>query len=128
MGTQFKIELNEKADDLRFDYSIPQVTVEQLQGIVKVIDLMHERLGIDKMIIRNILFRILVNEQIKLERFHLEMENDDTTTRLASKKNLEKQFIETFQELLVNKEDMNILKQTLEQMFNWYMKKYLKDK
>ncbi|OLS26756.1 MAG: hypothetical protein HeimC2_14130 [Candidatus Heimdallarchaeota archaeon LC_2] len=128
MGTQFKIELNEKADDLRFDYSIPQVTVEQLQGIVKVIDLMHERLGIDKMIIRNILFRILVNEQIKLERFHLEMENDLTTTRFASKKNLEKQFIETFQELVVNKEDMKILKQTLEQMFNWYMKKYLKDK
>ncbi len=128
MGIPFKIDLNEKADKFRFDYSIPQVTVEQLQGILKVVDLMHERMGIDKMIIRTIFFQFMIEEQLELERYHLEMEQDGTTTRYASKKNMEKKFKETIYDILENKDDMEIVGNTLEQMFEWYMKKYLKDK
>lgn len=128
MGTPFKINLNEKADKYRFDYSIPQITVDQLQGILKVVDLMHERLGVDKIIIRNIFFRFMINDQIRLGRYHLDMENDDATTRFASKKNMENQFIDVFQDIMADPEDVQIVKQTLEQMFSWYMKKYLKDK
>ena len=128
MGTEFKIDLNEKADKFRFDYSIPQVTVEQLEGILKVVDLMHERIGIDKMIIRTIFFQFMIEEQLEFERYHLEMEKDDTVTRYATKKNMEKKFNETIYDILENKNDMVIVRKTLVQMFEWYMKKYLKDK
>jgi hypothetical protein len=128
MGSEFKIKLNEKAKKYQNDYSIPQVSIEQLEGILKVIDLMNERLGIDKMIIRTIFFQFMIEDQIRLERFHFEMENDIASTRYATKKNLENKFIEIFSEIIKDKNDMAIVRQTLDQMFEWYMKKYLKDK
>ncbi|MHA2279248.1 MAG: hypothetical protein ACXAC2_25995, partial [Candidatus Kariarchaeaceae archaeon] len=121
-------KLNEEANKYRFDYGIPQVTVDQLEGILKVVDLMNERLGIDKIIIRSIFFQFMIEEQQNLERYHFEMEKDLAITRYASKKNLETKFNEIIYEILEDKNDMKIVNQTLEQMFEWYMKKYLKDK
>lgn len=128
MGSQFNIKLNEKAKKYQIDYSIPQVSIEQLEGILKVVELMNERLGIDKMIIRTIFFQFMVEEQMRLERYHLEMENDIPSTRYATKKNLENKFITTLTEIVADKNDMELVRQTLDQMFEWYMKKYLKDK
>lgn len=128
MGSQFKINLNKKAEKYLYDYTIPQVSVEQLEGILEVADLMNERLGIDVMIIRNIFFQFMIEEQVRLERYHLEMENDIPSMRYITKKNLEKKFISILTEILADKNDMTIVTQTLEQMFEWYLKKYLKDK
>ncbi|MCE7733618.1 MAG: hypothetical protein GPJ54_01990 [Candidatus Heimdallarchaeota archaeon] len=128
MGSQFKVNLNKKAEKYQYDYTIPQVSVEQLEGILKVVDLMNERLGIDKMIIRTIFFQFMIEEQVKLERYHLSMESNIASTRFATKKNLEYKFKEVFSEILEDKSDMNTISQTLDQMFEWYLKKYLKDK
>lgn len=128
MDSKFKVKLNEKANKYRMDYSIPQVTVEQLEGILKVVDLMYERLGIDKIIIRTIFFQFMIEEQQKLSRFHFELENDEPVTRYASKKNMETKFKEVMYEILEDKEDMELVSRTLEQMFEWYMKKYLRNK
>ncbi len=128
MGSQFKIKLNEKAKKYQYDYSIPQISVEQLDGILKVVNLMNERLGIDKMIIRTIFFQFMIEEQMRLKRYHLEMESDIPSTRFATKKNLEEKFIETLSEIIADKSDMTIVSQTLDQMFEWYLKKYLRDK
>lgn len=128
MGDLFKVKLNENADKYRYDYTIPQISVEQLEGILKVTDLMNDRLGIDKIIIRTIFFQFMIEDQQKLGRYHFEMEQDVTSTRYATKKNLENKFKEVISEILADKNDLAAVSQTLEQMFEWYMKKYLKDK
>ena len=128
MGSNFDIKLNENANKYRFDYSMLQISVEQFEGVLKVADLMNERLGIDKIIIRNIIFRMMIDEQLRLERYHLEMEHSINSTRFATKKNLENKLKEIFSEILEDKNDLAVVSQTLDQMFKWYTKKYLKDK
>lgn len=109
------------------DYTVLRSSEKQNNGIKLVSERFEKSLGIDKKHFGIILNEIFTEMQIRESRFHFEMADDLPQVKLALKKMLEPQLTEKILELFPEQNNSDILTETIENLFQWYMNEYLLD-
>lgn len=110
------------------DYSVLRSSERQSKGIDHVCERLSKALGMDKNQFRKIFDEIFTEMQIRESRYHIDMENDLPQVKLAMKKMIEPQIKEMILKLKMKVNNFEVLNETLDNLFHWYMNEYLADR
>lgn len=111
--------------EIQNDFSILQSSTKQYQGLMGQVSIFEEKLNLDPVVIKNILFKILIKYQTKHKRYHFEVEQLTKQERVVLKKEQSEELKGELQKLLLERVSSDFLNQLVDETFHTYVYDYL---
>ncbi|MFV2014905.1 MAG: hypothetical protein ACC656_05735 [Candidatus Heimdallarchaeota archaeon] len=107
------------------DYTVLRSTDKQIKGIKLASQILENKLGIDKDLVRGAFVEVYTEMQIEESRYHYQTENDLPQIKLALKKMLEPMLKSKLNALIQSENMWDEIDRAIDHLFHWYMKEYL---